>query len=88
MIACTQQCLLCFFVFIDLAAAEGKFISIHLVPCVFEDVEDFVVLVLGDVAIGEEAADLFGIFLGEETFGEEGGIGGDLVLEGFVDGFD
>lgn len=57
-------------------------------PCVFEDVEDFVVLVLGDVAIGEEAADLFGVFLGEEAFGEEGGVGGDLVLEGFVDGFD
>ena len=56
--------------------------------CVFEDVEDFVVLVLGDVAICEEAADLLGIFLGEEAFGEEGGVGGDLVLEGFVDGVD
>ena len=50
--------------------------------------EDFVVLVLGDVAIGEEAADLLGIFLGEEALGEEGGVGGDLVLEGFVDGVD
>ena len=50
--------------------------------------EDFVVLVLGDVAIGEEAADLLGIFLSEEALCEEGGVGGDLVLEGFVDGFD
>ena len=57
-------------------------------PCVFEDVEDFVVFVLGDVAIGEEAADLFGVFLGEEALGKKGGVGGDLVLEGFVDGFD
>ena len=50
--------------------------------------EDFVVLVLGDVAIGEEAADLFGVFLGEEALGKKGGVRGDLVLEGFVDGFD
>lgn len=50
--------------------------------------EDFVVLVLGDVAICEEAADLFGVFLGEEALGKKGGVGGDLVLEGFVDGFD
>ena len=57
-------------------------------PCIFEDVEDFIVLVLGDVAVGEEAANLFGVFLGEQALCEEGGVGGDLVLEGFVDGVD
>ena len=75
-------------VFVDLAAAEGKFVPVHLAAGLLEDVVDLVVLVLRHVAVGQQAAHLLGVLLGEQAFGEEGGVGGDLVLEGVVDGLD
>jgi hypothetical protein len=51
-------------------------------------VEDLVVLVLGEVAVGQQGAGVFCVFFCEEAFGEEGGVGGDVVVEGFGDGLD
>lgn len=44
-------------------------------------------LVLGEVAVGEQTPGLLAVLFGQETFGQEGGVGGDLVGEGLVDGF-
>ena len=83
-----KQGLFGFFEFMNLVTTNCKFVSIGFTLRVFEDVEHLVVFILSEVAIGEQASGLFGVFFGDEAFCEEGGVGGDVVVERVVNGLD
>lgn len=47
---------------------------------------NLIVLIFCHVAIGQQTPHLLGVFLGKQPLGKEGSIGGDLILEGVIDG--
>jgi hypothetical protein len=73
---------------VNFVAAYCKFIAVDFALGVFQDVEDFIVLVIGEVAISKETPRLLCIFFCKQSFGKEGGVRRNVVMERFSDGFD
>ncbi len=72
----------------DFHTAECKLVSVGIGFGIFQNGDNLKELALSHVAIGKQSSGLFVILFGEESLGEEGGVGVEVMSEGVVDGVD
>lgn len=85
---CSKKGLFTIFKLADLHTAECKLKPVGISFGIFQNGDNLIELAFGHVAIGKQSSGLFVVLFGEESLGEEGGVGVEVVSEGVVDGVD